>query len=167
MDGLNSIAALDESQLLEKVTDFAHSLNTSNETSVTERLPDFPVENLKAIARIIKTNPTVSAFDLVHRLYPFDVFLPKDSQRGLRTLFDSLQISVPEASADGTFLSKWTKKSNRSEQKIVSVKGADEAHTTQNEPQHIGTSDLFNSLRKTIFISHLLSSMNSTLFSYD
>lgn len=138
MDDLSSIAASHETLLLEKVVEFAHSLNSSNETTTIERLPDFPVENVQAIARIVETNPSALAFDLIHRLYPFDAFLSSDAQKSLRTLFNSLQIHVPETGADGSFLWSWTKGGKKTKQSVVSVRPGDE-QTNRAGPHHIGT----------------------------
>lgn len=125
MDELHFVTMPNETNSLANVTDFAHSLNASNETAITERLPDFPVENLKLIAQIVEANPSAMPYELIHRLYPFDVFLPKDVHKNLQALFESLKIQVPDS--NGGTMWRW-KKTEASKQKISQIERAPKSH---------------------------------------
>lgn len=98
MDNLQNDTTLNETTALEHVLGFAHSLASSNESTLMERLPDVPVANLKSIVRIIEANPSVSPHELIHRLYPFDLFLPNEAQKNVQKLIESLIGHLPAAS---------------------------------------------------------------------
>lgn len=86
--------------MLEKIASFGYAIQSSTlastastSTQLVQALPDFPCDNLKLIAKMIESNPTMSATNAIHRLYPHKIFPPNDSLRSLTTLFDSLKIS--------------------------------------------------------------------------
>lgn len=58
-------------------------------------LPDFPVDSLKNIAKVIENNPSIPVHNAIYRLYPYKLFLPKDSVQGVLTLLNSLNITIP------------------------------------------------------------------------
>lgn len=62
-------------------------------------LPDFPMDSLRNIAKIFENNPSMPVHDAIYRLYPFRLFLPKDSIQGVLTLLSSLDISIPSDDA--------------------------------------------------------------------
>lgn len=88
-------AAID---ILEKIASFGYAIQSSSSastaattTQLAQALPDFPCDNLKLIAKMIESNPTMSATNAIHRLYPYETFLPNGNH--LATLFDALKIS--------------------------------------------------------------------------
>lgn len=91
-------AAID---VLEKIASFGYAIQSSSLastaaalTQLATALPDFPCDNLKLIAKIIESNPTMSATDAIHRLYPHRTFQSSHGSHGsLATLFDALKIS--------------------------------------------------------------------------
>lgn len=62
-------------------------------------LPDFPMDSLRSIAKILENNPSMAVHDAIYRLYPYRLFLPKDSIQGILTLLSSLNISIPSDDA--------------------------------------------------------------------
>lgn len=91
-------AAID---VLEKIASFGYAVQSSSSAStaatsnqLAQVLPDFPCDNLKLIAKMIESNPTMSATNAIHRLYPHKSFLSNgSSHRSVATLFDTLQIN--------------------------------------------------------------------------
>lgn len=117
MDELNQLVPHANKETLKKITSFAYAIQSSDETSITKMLPDFPCDNLKLIARINATNPSSTPFQLLYRLYPFESFLPKDCHGSLATLFEALNI-VPAQVETKSWIRNF-KQSN--EPKIISV----------------------------------------------
>lgn len=92
MDELEQLVPHANKETLEKITSFAYAIQSSDETSITKMLPDFPCDSLKLIARISEVNPSSTPFELLYRLYPFESFLPKDCHGSLAALFEALNI---------------------------------------------------------------------------
>lgn len=57
--------------------------------------PDFPVDSLKNIARIINNNPNIPVHNAIYRLYPYRTFLTNDGIQGIYTLLQTLNIPLP------------------------------------------------------------------------
>lgn len=57
-------------------------------------LPDFPMDSLRQLAFIMQNNPSMDVHSAIYRLYPYKLFLPKESIQGVLTLFTSLDISI-------------------------------------------------------------------------
>lgn len=143
MNELQTIAANADLDTLQQVTSFGYAIHSSSETSVTQSLPDFPCDNLKLVARIIEANPSVSAFKLIHRLYPFDIFLPRDCHSSLITLFNALDIPLPTYNNSNKNSSFWNwNKSDSRKQKVSSVNHStlSQMHleSNKNVPYHEG-----------------------------
>lgn len=76
---------------LAQVLSFATAVLTKE--SNTLGLPDFPISNVSSIAKILNTAPNSNIYNLVQRLYPYDVMLGKEGQtavKGLLTKFELL-----------------------------------------------------------------------------
>ncbi|KAM3957572.1 von Willebrand factor A domain-containing protein c12.2 [Aphomia sociella] len=57
-------------------------------------LPDFPVDNLQAAARILERNPAVPIYKLLYLLYPYNTFLTKDHIKSVKAVLDNLKIDT-------------------------------------------------------------------------
>lgn len=62
-------------------------------------LPDFPIENIVSLGKILENNIHAKEYDLINRLYPVQTLLPKDQSEAVLSLFASLKIEVPKSSA--------------------------------------------------------------------
>lgn len=138
---MHDATALNDATTLGNVLDFAHSIATSNESSIIERLPDVPVDNVKSIGRIIEANPSASPFELIQRLYPFDLFLPNESQQHVRKLIESLNVPIPDAGANHKLLSKFfnDKGFNQKISRVERVTESEMNAKPQNGAHYIGT----------------------------
>lgn len=58
--------------------------------------PDFPVDSLNNIARIINNNPNIPVHNAIYRLYPYRTFLANDGIQGIQSLLQSLNIALPQ-----------------------------------------------------------------------
>ncbi|KAL7742633.1 hypothetical protein ACLKA6_002001 [Drosophila palustris] len=56
------------------------------------KLPDFPIHNLRRVAQMLQTNPSLSLHDVISTVYPFQSILNADQQKRIQELFTSLQI---------------------------------------------------------------------------
>lgn len=123
MHELQSIAPKTVDDTLQKITSFGYAIQSSDDTSVMKTtLPDFPIDNLKLIARIGEANPSETSYDLIYRLYPFESFLPAESHGILLSLFESLKIATPSAEKRSSWMDslKMSTGGNKG-QKIVSI----------------------------------------------
>lgn len=57
--------------------------------------PDFPVDSLHNIARILNNNPNMPVHNAIYRLYPYRTFLTNDGIQGIYTLMQTLNIPLP------------------------------------------------------------------------
>ncbi|KAJ6647144.1 von Willebrand factor A domain-containing protein 8 [Pseudolycoriella hygida] len=80
-------AALNE---LEQIVSFGCAI-----LSPESQYPDFPVDSLNNIARIIDNNPDIPVHDAIYRLYPYRTFLTNDGIQGIHTLLQTLKIPMP------------------------------------------------------------------------
>ncbi|XP_041358414.1 von Willebrand factor A domain-containing protein 8-like [Gigantopelta aegis] len=88
----NSLPPERISQLLS----FASTMLSSESTSLG--LPDFPIDGLKHVVKILDVVPGMSSRDAVQRLYPFSIMLGKEGKTAVEdTLkkFDLVKISPP------------------------------------------------------------------------
>lgn len=118
MNELHQIVPGAEYNILKKITSFGYAIQSSEEMPFTKTLPDFPCDNLKLIARISEANPSATPYQLIHRLYPFDIFSPKDLHGSLMSLFDALEIAKPKADKNTSWFRNLTQSD---QQKISSV----------------------------------------------
>ncbi|XP_050294276.1 LOW QUALITY PROTEIN: von Willebrand factor A domain-containing protein 8 [Anthonomus grandis grandis] len=85
---------------LEKLLSCAFAL--LNQDSKFLGLPDFPVDNLPAVAEILDKNPELPIYDLFYRLYPYKTFL-SDSVSNIESLLNTfIDIPVAENSSEAT-----------------------------------------------------------------
>lgn len=117
MNELQQVAPSANTETLEKITSFGYAIQSSAETPLTKLLPDFPCDNLQLVARIAEANASATPYQLLYRLYPFETFLPKESHGSVLSLFESLQIAMPQAENKS-----WIQSFKRSDgQRIISV----------------------------------------------
>ncbi|XP_071482388.1 von Willebrand factor A domain-containing protein 8-like [Diadema antillarum] len=74
------------SERLSQLLSFATTLRTEEVASLG--LPDFPLDNLENLVRILNAVPSASLHRLLHQLYPYEVFLGKEGQD---SVLDALQ----------------------------------------------------------------------------
>lgn len=117
MNELKQLVPEADTTTLEKIISFGYAIQSSDETPITKILPDFPSDNLKLAAQISQANPSISPFQLLYRLYPYDSFLPKECHGSLTSLFDALEISTSQSEKKSYFQSL----SQPKEQQILSV----------------------------------------------
>lgn len=89
---MNDNAPNASSEALEKIASFGYAIQSSD-TPLAQNLPDFPCDNLKLIARTVESNPKISIFKSIYRLYPYNTFLPKESHGSVSALLSSLNIA--------------------------------------------------------------------------
>ncbi|XP_048458994.1 von Willebrand factor A domain-containing protein 8 isoform X3 [Rhincodon typus] len=77
------------SERVSQMLSFATTL--CSQESTTLGLFEFPVDNLAAVIKIMDVFPMLSAQQLLHRLYPYDLILGKEGQTGVK---DVLKIPV-------------------------------------------------------------------------
>jgi len=64
-------------------------------------LPDFPIDNLKHIVKILNSNPRCSDIELVQRLYPYTVMLGKEGREAVEDMLKKFEIPL-KSSTEGT-----------------------------------------------------------------
>ncbi|XP_043927636.1 von Willebrand factor A domain-containing protein 8 [Protopterus annectens] len=65
----------------ERITQLlSFSTTLCSQESTTLGLPDFPLDNLQAAVKILDSCPVMSTKDVMHRLYPYNVFLGKEGK---------------------------------------------------------------------------------------
>lgn len=90
---MKSLAPNAPPTVLEKMASFGYAIKEADdESSLVANLPDFPCDNLNLIAKGVEANPLIAISDSVDRLYPYRLFLPKDSHKSLASLCESLNI---------------------------------------------------------------------------
>ena len=67
-----------DKETLASVLSFSHTLVT--EESAGLGLLDFPIENLPSLVSLLNQVPTLDVHETITKLYPYKLFLPKDSQ---------------------------------------------------------------------------------------
>lgn len=64
-------------------------------------LPDFPLDSMYALVRIMANNSSMDAYQALNRLYPYRLLLPKEGIESVSNLFQSLNIDVPKEGGAG------------------------------------------------------------------
>jgi von Willebrand factor A domain-containing protein 8 len=77
---------------LVKLVSFCTALSKAEAT--TAAYPEFPVDSLKMAARILNNNPHLPVGEVIQRLYPYKLFLPRENWAVLESLFESFDIAV-------------------------------------------------------------------------
>ncbi|KNC26477.1 hypothetical protein FF38_08605 [Lucilia cuprina] len=62
-------------------------------------LPDFPLDNLHSVAKMMNVNPNLSLHDALIRLYPYQTSLKKEQQTRIANLLKSFNISTVPSKA--------------------------------------------------------------------
>ncbi|XP_077987566.1 von Willebrand factor A domain-containing protein 8-like [Glandiceps talaboti] len=73
-----------------QVLSFATTLLTSESTSLG--LPDFPVEVLASVIKIMNTVPNTSVQKLMHRLYPYEFLLAKEGRTAVEDILKKFEL---------------------------------------------------------------------------
>lgn len=116
---LRHIAPQANLETLKTITSFGYAIQSSEETPYTKILPDFPCDNLKQIAKICEANSLATPYNLIYRLYPFNSFLPKESQGGIISLLETLKIEIPKEKKDTSWIRSFGHTDKK--EKIISV----------------------------------------------
>lgn len=56
-------------------------------------LPDFPVDNLHIIAKLLENFPWLTVRDAFERIYPFNTFLPKEGKQAVEDILSSFNVT--------------------------------------------------------------------------
>lgn len=94
LNDMHQLTAGASTEDLKKAVSFGLAILSPEST-----LPDFPVDNMHQLARIIRANPAIPVHSAIYRLYPYNSFLPRDTLNGMQTLLHSLNIPVPPEGA--------------------------------------------------------------------
>uniref|UniRef100_T1INA4 von Willebrand factor A domain-containing protein 8 n=1 Tax=Strigamia maritima TaxID=126957 RepID=T1INA4_STRMM len=86
---LNFLRAINPNSSMENLVSFAYTMLSSESQSLS--LPDFPVDQISSLLRILKSLPSVSFHDLIARLYPYNVFIGKEGQAAVG---DTLKVTI-------------------------------------------------------------------------
>lgn len=93
---LREVAPKAKGDALTQILSFGTTLNSTDPNKLI--LPDFPIDGLQSIAKILNNNSNISIHDVLYRLYPYRILLPKDSIDNVFTLMKNLQIDIGGAS---------------------------------------------------------------------
>ncbi|GFR87627.1 von Willebrand factor A domain-containing protein 8-like [Elysia marginata] len=88
---LVSLAPNVNSERISHILSFATTL-LQKETSPIG-LPDFPLDNLSHVAKIMNSMPKCSDAELLHRVYPYTAMLGKDGKAAVEEAMDKFEIS--------------------------------------------------------------------------
>ncbi|XP_038049927.1 von Willebrand factor A domain-containing protein 8-like [Patiria miniata] len=75
---LNALGSSLASDKVPQMLSFATALRSQELATLS--LPDFPIDNLASIVKIMDSVPNMSAQKLLYHLYPYSVFLPKEAR---------------------------------------------------------------------------------------
>ncbi|XP_048458993.1 von Willebrand factor A domain-containing protein 8 isoform X2 [Rhincodon typus] len=78
------------SERVSQMLSFATTL--CSQESTTLGLFEFPVDNLAAVIKIMDVFPMLSAQQLLHRLYPYDLILGKEGQTGVKDVLKTFEL---------------------------------------------------------------------------
>ncbi|XP_078415732.1 von Willebrand factor A domain-containing protein 8 isoform X1 [Cetorhinus maximus] len=78
------------SERVSQMLSFASTL--CSQESTTLGLPEFPVDNLAAVIKIMDVFPMLSAQQLLHRLYPYDLMLGKEGRTGVEDVLKTFEL---------------------------------------------------------------------------
>lgn len=99
LNELRAIAANAPQEKLELLLSAAYALLSKE--SIALGLPDFPVDNLPLAALMLEQNPELSVFNVLYRLYPYQIFV-KDGVTQLNSLLTSIKVH-PEENNDAAY----------------------------------------------------------------
>ncbi|XP_052868127.1 von Willebrand factor A domain-containing protein 8 [Anopheles cruzii] len=77
------------SDVLTRLVSFGYAVRTA---AATVPLPDFPLDNLRYAGLLLRQNPSLTVHELLDRFYPYRIFLERDGEALVASLFDSLAI---------------------------------------------------------------------------
>ncbi|XP_059607607.1 von Willebrand factor A domain-containing protein 8 [Phlebotomus argentipes] len=95
--GMRSVAPNADPEKLRQILSFGFAIQQADAKT---NLPDFPIDSAYSAAKILNNNKSLSAFDVIYRLYPYRSFMPKESHEAVNTLLKSLNIKESEVSGD-------------------------------------------------------------------
>eukprot|EP00057_Strongylocentrotus_purpuratus_P027672 XP_011682146.1 PREDICTED: von Willebrand factor A domain-containing protein 8 [Strongylocentrotus purpuratus] len=78
------------SERLSQLLSFATTLRSEEIASLG--LPDFPLDNLSNIVKILNEVPSASVHGLIHQLYPYEVFLSKEGQESVLDALEKFEL---------------------------------------------------------------------------
>ncbi len=77
-----------------QILSFAHTLLTEESSNLG--LPDFPVENLPPLIEMLNVAPTMSLYEAVTLLYPYNTFLPEEGIKSVEETLKTFNITQGE-----------------------------------------------------------------------
>lgn len=78
---------------LKKIISFGFAISSSDSSA---SLPDFPLDNLVEVGKIISNNPSIAEYNAINLLYPSEIILTQSQKSSIKTLMDSLKIDTPK-----------------------------------------------------------------------
>ncbi|CAH1781042.1 unnamed protein product [Owenia fusiformis] len=93
IDVLNAVGPRVPSERLSQMLSFATTM--LSEESHSMGLPDFPIDNLRAVMAILDAMPTTSCQNLLSRLYPHDVMLGKEGKTAVHDMIKKFELDDP------------------------------------------------------------------------
>ncbi|XP_061397314.1 von Willebrand factor A domain-containing protein 8-like [Musca vetustissima] len=69
-------------------------------------LPDFPLDNVHLVAKMMNSNPNLTTYDALNRLYPYRSALKKEQQDRIKNLLKSFKIDTMATKAVGEITNK-------------------------------------------------------------
>ncbi|XP_067669611.1 von Willebrand factor A domain-containing protein 8-like [Haliotis asinina] len=75
---------------ISQLLSFASTMLTAESTSLG--LPDFPLDNLVHLVRIMDTVPSVSSLELIQRLYPYNIMLGKEGKTAVEDTLSKFEL---------------------------------------------------------------------------
>ncbi|XP_012262209.2 von Willebrand factor A domain-containing protein 8 [Athalia rosae] len=98
LENLKAIAPGVDSVILSQLLSCCHALVT--EDAVNLGLPDFPLENLSAVVKILDNFPALTPYDAFYRLYPYKLFLGKEGRDAVEDILKTFEILGSKNSED-------------------------------------------------------------------
>lgn len=79
-------------EVLKKILSFGFAVSSANDTT----LPDFPLDSIFELGKLLEANPNIPEYDLINRIYPASTILALNQKESIKTLMDSLNIEIPK-----------------------------------------------------------------------
>jgi von Willebrand factor A domain-containing protein 8 len=75
---------------IKQIVSFGFAIDSSDTVNA---LPDFPIDNIVTVGKILENNPSNSIYDMIKLLYPSEIILNQTQKSSVETLMKSLKIS--------------------------------------------------------------------------
>lgn len=65
-------------------------------------LPDFPADNLSAAVKLMELLPGLHAYEVLYRLYPYNIFLPKEGKQSVEELLATFHLETKKGQSSAS-----------------------------------------------------------------